>query len=146
LDTKTRKPKTDSPYEAGRLRIRSGLTADEERVTRETIGCAIDVHTEIGPGFPESIYHRGMCIALGTKALRFSTERQFEVSYRGHRVGLQRLDLLVEELVVVELKSVERLDFVHTAQVLSYLRASRLHAGVLFNVNAAPLLIRRVVL
>jgi hypothetical protein len=124
MDTKTRKPKTDSPYEAGRLRIRSVLTADEERVTRETIGCAIDVHTEIGPGFSETI----------------------EVSYRGHRVGLQRLDLLVEELIVVELKSVERLEFVHTAQVLSYLRASKLHAGLLFNFNAAPLLIRRVVL
>ena len=66
--------------------------------------------------------------------------------YRGHRVGFQRLDLVIEGMLVVELKSVERLDFVHKAQLLSYLRAAKLRAGLLFNFNATPLTIRRVVL
>jgi GxxExxY protein len=94
----------------------------------------------------EGVYRRAMCIALSLQGLRFSTEHPVVVMYRGHRVGFQRFDLVVEGTVIVEIKSVRHLDFVHKAQLLSYLRASKLHAGLLFNFNAAPLLIRRVVL
>src|SRR5918993_2962808 len=126
--------------------FRGSLAPEDERIINETIGCAIDVHREVGPGFLEAVYRRGMCIALSTQSLRFTTEQQVEVLYRGHRIGYQRLDLLVEGVVVVELKSVERLDFVHKAQLLSYLRAAKLRAGLLFNFNATPVTIRRVVL
>jgi GxxExxY protein len=84
-------------------------------------------------------------LALSARALRFATELHVEVTYRGHRVGFQRLDLVVGDVLAVELKSVERLDFVHKAQLLSYLRAANLPAGLLFNFNATPLTIRRVV-
>ena len=87
-----------------------------------------------------------MCLALSSRNLQFATEYGVEVTYRGHRVGFQRLDLVVEGILVVELKSVERLEFVHKAQLLSYLRAAQLRAGLLFNFNATPLTIRRVVL
>ena len=78
--------------------------------------------------------------------LRFATEYRIEVTFRGHRVGFQRLDLVVGNVLAVELKSVERLDFVHKAQLLSYLRVAKPPAGLLFNFNATPLIIRRVVL
>ena len=113
---------------------------------RDTIGCAIDVHREVGPGFLEAVYHRAMGIALAAHGLGFLNEQQVDVIYRGHRVGFQRLDLVIEGMLVVELKSVERLDFIHKTQLLSYLRAAKLRAGLLFNFNATPLTIRRVVL
>jgi GxxExxY protein len=146
MDTKTGKPKTDSPNPTLGTQRSHVVTAAEERTIRETIGCAIDVHREVGPGFAEAVYHRAMCLALSASSLRFSTEHQVEVTYRGHRVGFQRLDLVVEGTLAVELKSVERLDLVHKAQLLSYLRAAKLRAGLLFNFNATPVTIRRVVL
>jgi GxxExxY protein len=146
MDTKTRKPKTDSPKSMPWYQARCVLAQDVERLVRGTIGCAIDVHRELGPGFLESIYHRAMCLALSACGLRFATEYRVEVTFRGHRVGFQRLDLVVGDVLAVELKSVERLEFVHKAQLLSYLRVANLHAGLLFNFNATPLTIRRVVL
>ena len=146
MDTKTGKPKTDSPKSMPWHHSRYEVTEDVERLVRETVVCAIDVHKELGPGFLEAIYHRAMCLALSGRTLRFATEYHVEVTYRGHRVGFQRLDLVVGDVLAVELKSVERLDFVHKAQLLSYLRAARLPAGLLFNFNATPLTIRRVVL
>src|SRR5215203_5919429 len=122
------------------------LTPSDERTISAIIGCAIDVHREVGPGFLEAVYHRAMCIALAVSGLSVATERHVVVTYRGHRVGFQRLDLVVRGIIAVELKSVERLEFIHKMQLLSYLRAAKLPAGLLFNFNATPLLIRRVVL
>lgn len=146
MDTKTGKQKTDSPESTRCNQSSFILSPEEERTIRATIGCAIDVHREVGPGFLEAVYHRAMGIALAAQGLRFLNEQQVDVIYRGHRVGFQRLDLVIEGMLVVELKSVERLDLVHKAQLLSYLRAAKLGAGLLFNFNATPLTIRRVVL
>jgi GxxExxY protein len=146
MDTKAEKQKTDIT-DSTRWKPASGVLPPEvEHFISETIGCAIDVHREVGPGFVEAIYHRAMCVALRARSLRFATEYRADVVYRGHRIGSHRLDLLVEGVIAVELKSVERLDFVHKAQLLSYLRAAQLRAGLLFNFNATPLTIRRVVL
>ena len=146
MDTKTGKQKTDSPEQTRGAQCSKALTPSDERTISAIIGCAIDVHREVGPGFLEAVYHRAMCIALAASGLRFATEHHVAVTYRGHRIGVQRLDLVVEEIIAVELKSVERLNFIHKAQLLSYLRAAKLEAGLLFNFNATPLLIRRVVL
>jgi len=146
MDTKTEKQKTDNPGSTRWKQSSGVLVPQVEDCISDTIGCAIDVHREVGPGFVEAIYHRAMCVALSTRSLGFVTEYRADVVYRGHRVGSHRLDLLVEGVIVVELKSVERLDFVHKAQLLSYLRAAKLRAGLLFNFNATPLTIRRVVL
>jgi len=146
LDTKTGKQKTDSPEQTLGIQCSRALTLSDERTISATIGCAIEVHREVGPGFLEAVYHRAMCIALAASGLSFATERHVVVTYRGHRVGFQRLDLVVRGIIAVELKCVERLEFIHKMQLLSYLRAATLPAGLLFNFNATPLLIRRVVL
>ena len=83
---------------------------------------------------------------LDARGISFDTERAVPVRYMDRVLGVHRLDLLVEQRVVVELKAVQRLEMVHTAQVLSYLRAANLRAGLLLNFNAAPLGIRRIVL
>jgi GxxExxY protein len=130
------------------LRVPSSLPAETERVIAAVIGCAIGVHRALGPGFLESIYRKAMCIELEAQRLRFATERAVSVTYRGVAIPGQRIDLIVEEAVVAELKCVDSLDEIHRMQVLSYLRTTRLRAGLLINFKV-PILrngIRRIVL
>jgi GxxExxY protein len=83
---------------------------------------------------------------LEARGVSYEVEHPVRIHYRERVLGVHRLDLLVEGRVIVELKSVQRLEFVHMAQVLSYLRAAELRAGLLLNFFAAPLAIRRIVL
>jgi GxxExxY protein len=116
-----------------RMRLPSPLTPEVEDVMTRTIGCAIAVHRVLGPGFLESIYQRAMEIELESADLTFERERPLRVTYRGVDIPGQRVDLIVERVVVVELKSVQRLDAVHSAQVISYMRTTGLRAGLLIN-------------
>ena len=99
---------------------KSTLSREEDEVTAGVIGCAIAVHRTLGPGFLESIYKRALALELTACGLRFEQELPVRVSYRGVDIPGQRVDLIVERLVVVELKSVTQLDRVHHAQVISY--------------------------
>lgn len=128
------------------MRVSSSLTPEDEEAIHHTIGSAIRVHRELGPGLPERFYRSALCVELDAQGKSYAIEHPVAVSYRGRPLGIQRLDLLVEERIVVELKAVERLDPVHRAQLLSYLRAARLRAGLLLNFNAVALVIKRVVL
>jgi GxxExxY protein len=125
------------------LRIASPLTDEEELLMHEAIGCGIQVHRALGPGLAERFYRSAFCIELEAQGISYATEHPIALSYRGRALGIQRLDLLVGRRVVVELKAVERLESVHRAQLLSYLRTARLRAGLLLNFNAAILTIRR---
>lgn len=109
----------------------------EERdpLTSIIIGCAIEVHRIIGPGLVESTYEEAMCVELALAQLQFRRQVPFPISYKGRTIGEYRLDLLVEDRVVVEIKSVERLDPVFDAQVLTYLRATGKKVGLLINFN-----------
>jgi GxxExxY protein len=130
------------------LRPYSPLPPETERVMTETIGCAIAVHRALGPGFLESIYQRALCIELSSRRLAFESERPIDVAYRGIAIPGQRLDLLIEGQVIVELKCVERFDDVHQMQVISYLKTTGLRAGLLINFRV-PLLrhgLKRIVL
>ena len=111
----------------------SPLSFEAEWVMRQTIGAAIAVHRALGPGFLESIYRRAMCIELDSRSLSFDRERSIHVQYRGVEIPGQRVDLIVQGLIVVELKSVARLDDVHRAQLISYLRTTGLKGGLLIN-------------
>ena len=115
------------------------LTEDEELVIAEIIGCGIAVHRALGPGYGERIYKRAMCLELKARDIAFEVERVVEVVYRDEVLGTHRIDLIVQSLVVLELKAVERLDAVYKRQVVAYLKASGLRAGLLMNFNAALL-------
>jgi GxxExxY protein len=131
-----------------RMRLPSPLTSAAERVMSQTIGCAIRVHRALGPGFIESIYRRAMLLELEASGLPYESERPVRVKYRGAEIHGQRVDLIVEGLIVVELKAVVRLDEVHRAQLISYLRTTGLRGGLLINFRVSVLQrgLRRVVL
>ena len=133
------------PY---RMRLPSPLTPEAERVMSDVIGCAIRVHRALGPGFLESIYQKAMHTELAATGLSYESERPVRVKYRDVEIPGQRVDLIVERLVVVELKSVVRLDEIHRAQLISYLRTTGLRGGLLINFRV-PVLhagLKRVVL
>jgi GxxExxY protein len=130
------------------MRIAGPLSEQAERVMSAVIGCALVVHKALGPGFIESIYRKAMCIELTAGGLRYEQERPIKVAYRGTEIPGQRIDLIVESLVIVELKAVIRIDEVHRAQLVSYLRTTGLRGGLLINFRV-PMLrqgLRRVVL
>lgn len=130
------------------LHVPSNLPPDLEDLVRQTIGCCLAVHRELGPGLLEKVYVRAIAIELESRGIRFSTEKTVPILYRGRLICRQRIDLLVDERVVVEVKSVERLSPVHVAQIINYLRVTGARVGLLVNFNV-PLLkqgIRRIVL
>jgi GxxExxY protein len=104
-----------------------------DRLTSEIIGAAIEVHKCLGPGLLESIYEEALCHELELRGIPFKRQVDVDVMYKGHVIKGQRLDLLVGDQVVVELKSVAILPQIVTAQVLSYLRATGLKRGLLLN-------------
>jgi len=119
-----------------------------DQLARAVIDAAIEVHRMPGPGYLESVYEEALCIELSLRGIPFLRQVLVAVDYKGHPVGESRLDLLVGGTLVVELKAVDALGPVHSAQMFSYLRATGHHLGLLINFNV-PLLkegIRRIVL
>ena len=118
------------------------------QVTGRVIGCAIEVHKNLGPGLKEDSYENALCEALARQNIRYDRERTFPVAYQGVRVGKYRPDLIVENAVVVEVKSVDRLIPVFTSQVISYLKITKLRIGLILNFNCPRMAdgIKRVVL
>ena len=117
---------------------------EHEDITDRIIGAAIEVHRQLGPGFVESIYEAALCIELRKRAIRHSRQMLVPVLYDGAEVGQHRLDLFVEDEIVVELKAIREFEAVHFAFVRSYLRAVGRRHGLLLNFNAPKLEIRRV--
>ena len=117
-------------------------------LTEHVIGAAIEVHRALGPGLLEACYEEALCAELTLQQIPFTRQPQVELFYKNRSVGTGRLDLLVDDQLVVELKCVEALAGVHTAQVLSYLRASGHRLGLLINFNVPVLKdgIKRIVL
>ncbi len=104
-------------------------------LTKRIIGCAIEVHRHLGPGLLESIYESALCIELKLAGLAYERQKPVPVTYKGHALGDHRLDVLVEDTVILELKSVERFDPVFEAQILSYLKMTGKPIGLLINFN-----------
>ena len=118
------------------------------RLAERVIGAAIEVHRVLGPGYAENVYEEALCLELAARDVPFVRQPQVEVQYKGHAVGRARLDLLVADEIVVELKAVEALNDTFKAQVISYLRATGHELGLLINFNVPVLRdgIRRLVL
>jgi GxxExxY protein len=102
-------------------------------ITDKILSCAIAVHRELGPGLSEYSYMAAMELEMAAKPLRFVREPGLTVRFRDTVVGSHRPDFIVEELVVVEIKAAARLEPVFTKQVLTYLRVTGLHVGLLLN-------------
>ena len=115
-----------------------------EELTEKIINACINVHKELGPGFLESIYHNALKIELERQKLAFESEKEIEVKYLDIIVGIHRIDLLVEDEIVVELKTVEDLSKKYYAQVRSYLKAMKKEIGLLVNFADFTIDVRRV--
>jgi len=116
-----------------------------EELTGRIIACAIEVHKSLGPGFLESIYEAAMVVELSRAGLKAEQQKPLSIYYREVLVGEHRLDLLVENLIVVELKAISALEDIHFAIVRSYLKAAGLEHGLLLNFAAMPLTVKRVI-
>jgi GxxExxY protein len=115
-------------------------TAETDPLTRRIIGCAIEVYRELGPGLLESAYRECLCFELHLAGLEYRKEVPLPVTYKSVSLDCgYRLDIAVEDSVVVELKTVEQLLPIHEAQVLTYLKLSRIGKGLLMNFNSAVL-------
>ncbi len=117
---------------------------DEEVLTGQIIECAIAVHKALGPGFIEAVYHNALMLEFAERGIRAEREVEVLVRYKGKLVGKHRLDVVVEEQVVLELKTVEALSKAHYAQLRSYLKASNIGTGLLINFSEAKADYRRV--
>ncbi|BCB27189.1 hypothetical protein SKTS_20750 [Sulfurimicrobium lacus] len=112
--------------------------ADE--ITEKVIGAAIEVHKTLGPGLLESVYEEALCHEFGLRTIGFQRQLSVDVHYKDHVIGGQRLDLLVENEVVVEIKSLRSLPEMAMAQVLSYLKATGLKRGLIVNFGEKQLI------
>lgn len=117
-------------------------------ISRSVIGAAIDVHRALGPGFLESVYEEALCMELHDCGIPFQRQYEVAVRYKGREVGTGRVDMIVKETIIVELKAVDALAPIHTAQLLSYLRITGYPLGLLINFNVAKLTdgVRRIAL
>ena len=112
---------------------------DSDPLTRAIIGAAIEVHRILGPGFLETIYERALAFELAARGLLVEQQVQVDIHYKGHVISGQRLDLVVQGEVIVEVKSVRRLPDVAMAQVLSYLKATKLKRALVINFGQSKL-------
>jgi GxxExxY protein len=119
-----------------------------DRLASVVVVAAVEVHRHLGPGFLESAYERSLCVELTLRGISFRRQVVIPIEYKGHPVGDGRLDLLVENRLVVELKAVDALQPIHAIQVRSYLKATGLSLALLINFNVPVLLrgVRRIIL
>jgi GxxExxY protein len=115
------------------------IPAETEHVANAVIGAAIEVHRQLGPGFIEKIYQEALCLELDARGLAFERERAVLVHYRGTPIPGQRIDLIVGNCVLVELKASTRIDAASEAKVISYLRTTEIRLGLLLNFNGHTL-------
>ena len=123
------------------------INAENDPLTRRIIGAAMNVHSEFGAGLLESVYQNALCIELRAQGIQFQAQQAIDIKYRDQHVGHLIADIVVERRVILELKSVEKLEPIHTAQLITYLKATGIKTGLLINFNVRHLRhgIKRVV-
>ena len=118
---------------------------DFEELSRKIIGAAIEVHRELGPGFLEKIYEEALKIEFDEHQISYECQKEVKIKYLNTRIGSHRLDLIVEDKIIVELKAIKELNDIHFAQLRSYLKATNLRTGLLLNFAKPTLEIKRIV-
>ena len=113
---------------------------ERDPLTHEVIGAVIDVHRELGPGLLESVYEVCLCHELGLRGIEHSRQVKLPVHYKGAQLDADfRIDILIPGQLIIEVKSVERMLGVHEAQLLTYLKLSKIRVGLLLNFNVPVL-------
>ena len=125
--------------------MNSGKGLEHETLTEKIIGCAIEVHKRLGPGFLESIYENAFIIELQKQNLQVERQREIVIKHDSVEVGRHRLDIIVNDTIVVELKAVKNIEDVHFAIVKSYLKALGKEHGLLINFSKPVLEVKRVI-
>lgn len=118
---------------------------DRDPITEKIIACAFKVHSELGPGFNEKIYHNALKFAFEEEDLKYETEKQYKVFYRKKQAGTLKVDLIIEDKIIVEVKAVTgSMPKLFEAQVLSYLKITGHNVGLLINFGNKSCQVRRL--
>jgi len=120
----------------------------QNELSDAVIGCAIDVHKQLGPGLIELLYERALCYEFQLRGIDFSRQQSIPVKYKGHGIGTMRVDFIVEDSLILEIKASSKMLELHEAQLLSYMKLTGLNLGLIINFHF-PLLkhgIKRMVL
>ena len=125
--------------------MKPGTGLEHEDLTDKIIGCAIEVHKRLGPGFLESIYENAFILELEKHNLHVQRQQEVILKYDGIEVGRHRLDFIVNDTIVVELKAVKNIEDVHFAIVKSYLKALGKEHGLIINFSKPVLEVKRVI-
>ena len=103
------------------------------------IGAAIEVHRFLGPGLLESVYEDTLCVELDDRNIKYERQKRIELEYKGRRIGNLFTDIIVENRLIVEVKSVQSLAPIHSAQLITYLKLTNIKTGLLINFNLSVL-------
>ena len=125
--------------------MKAGKILEHNELTEKIIGCGIEVHKRLGPGFLESIYENAFILELEKHNLHVERQQEVIVKYDGIEVGRHRLDLIVNDTIVVELKAVKNIEDVHFAIVKSYLKALGKEHGLIINFSKKVVEVKRVI-
>ena len=118
---------------------------EKDTLTEKIIACCFAVHTKIGPGFPERIYHNALIVMCGENNLKWESEKIFEVYFHKKKIGTFKCDLVIDEKVIVELKSVTGfMPVLFRNQVIAYLKASKIKTGLLVNFGNKSCEVKRI--
>lgn len=122
------------------------VTYEKDELTEKIISCCFKLHTAVGPGFPERIYHNGLLILFKKVKLNFDCEKELNVLLDGEKIGTFRCDLIIENKVIVEIKSVSgEIPKLFEFQLLSYLKASGMKTGLLINFGNKSCQVKRFI-
>ena len=119
-----------------------------KEITEKIISCALEIHSSLGPGLLENLYEEAMEHELKSRGIKYQRQKELEITYKGNPIGSYRLDYLIEDRVIVELKCVKAIKGIHIAQLLTYLRTENIRVGLVINFNVERLKdgIKRVIL
>ncbi|MCF8277922.1 MAG: GxxExxY protein [Flavobacteriales bacterium] len=117
---------------------------EHSELTGRIIGCAMEVHKQLGNGFQEVVYQRALSIEMNMQGLPHQREMEMPLSYKGHDIGTRRVDFFVDDTIMLEIKAIKELEDVHLAQAINYLEAYDMQIGLLINFGNTRLQFKRV--
>lgn len=115
-----------------------------KELTHKIIGCAMEVHRVLGPGFQEYIYQRALAVEMKGVGIKFEEEFELSIHYKGNKIGLRRVDFWIDNTVSLEIKAKSEIDNSHMAQAINYIQASNVSTGLLINFGATSLQFKRI--